>query len=205
MKLKAFLDEMTLKANSLDADLSNIFNHLKQQFPLASLQHVGDIDNVQVMRHTSGSKIIDLLYRAEHALGFMSGELLAATKFGELLTIQQWYITTNEQRQDLGYKYLYFLKNVLNHKLLLGDVHTRATRSFIAKQSRLTRFRISWCNLVTGEQEPFDKDSDKYSFTKATDWQVLIEADNRRLFDQYKSDMPSIYNTYAWLFDGIED
>jgi hypothetical protein len=196
-----FLDEMTMKARNLDTNSVHVFDHFNKSITDDKLKHIGDIDSVKVMRYESSKDIIDFLVKDSKRIGFSACNVLK-TKIGEVLEIGNWYIIPEERRQDLGYKFLYFLKNVMKQKILFGNIHPRSTHDFLKKQHNLKRFKISWYNLKNGEVEPFE--NDKYGMIEPTDWQVLVESDDNQLFNQFKTEVPSLKNSYDWLFKDIE-
>jgi len=193
---------MTMKVGELDTDLTTVFASYKKNIKNDELSHIGDISEIKVMRYLDGSYFIDFLVYDEKRVGFSSGKLAKDS----IIELEVWYVTPELRRQDLGYKYLYFLKNVLKQKILMGSVHSTSTQEFLKKQHNLKRFNISWLNIKTGEKHPFEKIDDKYGLSKKTDWQVLIESDSNQTFYQFKieSKIFEFKNSYDWLFTDIE-
>jgi len=195
------LEEMTMKAGNLDAGLKKVFDHYDNLLKDCDLKHVGDIDDVKVMRSETSSDIIDLFVKGDKRIGIMVGKDLTVNH--ELfLELNELYIISEEQRKGFLFKYLYFLKNVMKHKLMFGTVHSSATQEFIKKQDNLKRFNVSWYNIDTLKQEPFK--NSKYSLIGPTKWRVIIESDEISTFNQYKSSDVGIKNTYEWLFNNID-
>lgn len=206
MNFKAFLREMTLKAGNLDPDLQRIFADYSDKIVDDELEHVGDIEHVKIMRRTYTRKGVDFLVSGKTRIGFASWNIIL-TGAGEVFEVDNIYLIPNEQRKDLGYKYFFFLKNVMGVKILLGNVHSNATQFFLQKQQNLKRFDISWLNLKTGERAEFDQD--KYDLTKPTDWRVLIESDEAPFMSKFHVTLDDsvlaenyhyFSHHYDWLF-----
>lgn len=216
MSFKNFLHEMTMKAGDLSGSLQKTFDHYTDIIKDSDLTHVGDIGSVKVMRfEKSKSKshqaphvpmFIDFLVLDSSRIGIMIGDKrkinpkssLWTNGIKTVLEIKEWFILSSYQRNGIGEKYLYFLKNVLKTPVLMGDVHSSQTQEFLKKKSLHQRFKISWYNTKTGELEQFD--DSKYSLIEPSEWQVLLEADSRSVFEQFYT-VPSIRTDYDWLFN----
>lgn len=202
---KDFVSEMTLAAGDLSSYLEKMFDDLKKM--KQPLDHIGDISDVNVFRSTnSKTRGYDILKRNNEPIGF-SDWTVFQIKHALVFEIGNIYFIPEEQRKDLGYKYFFFLKNVLHLNVLLGNVHSKATVEFLKKQDRLRRFDLKWYNIQTGDLEDFK--NSKYSLTgRPSEWRVLIESDegHEPIFNQFRSsEITSLRNSYDWLFDGIED
>jgi hypothetical protein len=212
------ITEMTMKAGDLSGALKKTFEYYSEKITDDELTHIGDIDSVKVMRfELINSKkphgrdfyqIIDFFVEDNVRIGMMGGDRLRINPKSKLwndnikfvFEIKEWIIFNS--RNGLGSKYLYFLKNVLNTPLMIGNIHSIATQEFLKKHAELKRFSLFWYNVKTGEIEKFD--DSKYSLSEPTAWQVLIESDSIPTFNQYRTEVPSIRNDYSWLFDSIE-
>lgn len=219
MSFKGYLKEMTMKAGDLSKPLQTTFDYFSKDVMNDELVHIGDIDDIQIMRFEKSKTkratipaippIIDFLIKDGEKIGMMVGHrerMHTKSKLWDegirfILEIQEWFILPQFQRNGLGEKYLYFLKNVMKTPVLLGHIHSIPTQEFLKKPSVQKRFKMNWYNTKTGETEDFSKD--KYSITEPNEWQVLIESDTHQVFNQFKSDIPGIKNTYQWLFDDI--
>ena len=220
MTFKAYLKEMTMKAGDLNKPLRSTFDYFSKDLANDELVHIGDIDDVQIMRfEKSKSKrasnpsippFVDFFVKDNEKIGMMLGHRTRMHTKSKLwdegnrfvLEFDEWFILPQYQRTGLGEKYLYFLKNVMNIPVLIGNIHSTATQEFLKKTAVQKRFKMNWYNTKTGETEDFSKD--KYSTDKPNEWQVLIEQDNSQVFDQFRSNVPSLKGTYEWLFNDIE-
>lgn len=220
MSFKNYLGEMTMKAGDLTEPLRKTFEYFSTGLADEELVHMGDIDDVQIMRFEQAKSkrafnpslppIVDFFVKDHQKIGMMLGHRTRMHPKSKLwdagirfvLEFDEWFILPQFQRSGLGEKYLYFLKNVMNTPVMIGNIHSTATQNFLKKTAAQKRFKMNWYNIKTGETEDFSKD--KYSTDKPNEWQVLIEHDDNPLFNQFKSDVPSIKNTYEWLFDDIE-
>lgn len=217
---KAYLKEMTMKAGDLNKPLRSTFDYFSKDVDDTELLHIGDIDDVKIMRfeksrstraaHPAVPPLVDFFIKDNDKIGMMMGHKTRmhiksklwdeGTRF--ILEFDEWFILPQFQRTGLGEKYLYFLKNVMKTPVLIGNIHSLATQEFLKKHAVQKRFKMNWYNVKTGETEDFSQD--KYSTDKPNEWQVLIESDSFQVFDQFKSEVPSIRNTYEWLFTDLE-
>jgi len=156
-----------MKGGNLDAGLKKVFDHYDNLLKDADLKHIGDIDDVKIMRVEISPDKIDLFVKADKRIGIMVGKDINVNS--ELfLELNELYIIPEEQRKGFLFKYLYFLKNALKHKLMFGPVYSSTTQEFINKQDNLKRFNVSWYNIDTLVQEPFK--NNKYSLIGPTKW-----------------------------------
>ena len=193
---KDFVAEMTMKAGDLEPHLRRSFDYLLT-FDDDELVHIGDIDDVKVMKTRVADYDVHLLVKGSDRIGYMLGRLQP-----DMLMIEEWYVVSTERRKNLGEKYLYFLKNTLHLKVLMGNVHSTATQAFLKKLALHKRFELSWYNVDTKQTKPFDQET--YELTKPSKWQVLIESDDIAVFNTFNAGFPSIKNTYEWLFQDID-
>jgi hypothetical protein len=122
MSFKDFLfqlDEMSMKAGDLEADLKRIFDHYSKNVDFDKAEHFGDIENVKVMRSVYGQNGIDFFVKGEERVGICIWSRFKI-KIGEIFEISDVYVIPSERNKDLYYKYLYFLKNVDHQKILIG-------------------------------------------------------------------------------------
>ena len=204
------LDEMSMKAGDLEADLKRIFDHYSKH-AVGEGDHIGDIETVQIMRYRHGKSGVDFFVKNKERVGICVWNKFKI-KLGEILEVDNIYIMPEERNKDLYYKYLYFLKNVNHEKILIGTVHSTPQRGFLKKMHNLKRFDVKWVNINTGETDEFERE--KYE-SRPTDWRILIESDSvgHEAFERYHvpldrfSEMQCSFfrNHYDWLFEGIED
>lgn len=204
------LDEMSMKAGDLEADLKRIFDHYSKH-AVGDGDHIGDIETVQIMRYRHGKSGVDFFVKNKERVGICVWNKFKI-KLGEILEVDNIYIMPEERNKDLYYKYLYFLKNVNHEKILIGTVHSTPQREFLKKMHNLKRFDVKWVNINTGETDEFERE--KYE-NRPTDWRILIESDSvgEETFDRYHVPLEKLLelnrsffrNHYDWLFEGMEE
>lgn len=170
MKLNQLL-EMTIQFGKVNPLVSSsLLDQLK------SGNHIGKIDGLDVIQQDLSDNFI--------GLGLSKGDKIVAgliykdKKFAEL-----YFIHSLEQNNGNASRLLWFLKDTLKKSIIDYGALSDDGLKFITSISKTKRFKISWYNVKSLNQEPFDQLSGKIAFDKKTDWRVMIEQSEETLDD----------------------
>ena len=179
------LDEMTLNNafEQTDGQVAPYFEYLKTYG-----KHVGDQDGLEIW-----------------AVDLPDNDILFGIKQNDIITT---ICTFNKQESKLwilklvhslkqfrgtkhAHKILWFIKNQEHVSILDYGVQTTDGMRFYKSVAATGRFKMSWHNIKTGENIPYDVASDNKNNIpyrnniQPTDWRILIEGDSNIAFDRY--------------------
>ena len=140
---------------------------------LADFQHVGDIEQIQVLRNST----IYLLLKADVGVGFFEVIKHDSTEnlpYTNATLINVAYVADEFRGNSIFEKFIWFLKKHENgSKIILGDVHSPMMISTVKKLSK--KFETSWVKQdqkISYNVEHLDQ---YYSYSGPTGWMIMLE------------------------------
>lgn len=139
--------------------------------------HVGDMEDLTVRCSNEQYSVWD------------EETLIAAARLtkGDPALVRNIWVSSAYRNQRILSKLLWYFKTrELQHRMILGPLHSRDTQLVVSKG--LKSFTKSWFNLKTGEVVPLTpdtidiKNTKFYSHSGETEWRVLLEMPCTELF-----------------------
>jgi hypothetical protein len=164
------LVEMTIRFGRVDQNVSDsLLDKLKQG------KEIGKVDGYSIVQVALDQGFI--------GLGLVKGAPIAGVIYKEADPIELYLVYSSEQGQGHASRLLWFLKDSLKKQVIDYGAMSDDGLKFMAALAKTKRFKLSWYNLKTHKQEPFDQEQEKMAYDKKTDWRVLIESAEASLLD----------------------
>lgn len=170
MRFKQLL-EMTIRFGQVPPSVSSSL--LKR---LETSKEIGRVDGLAVVQGN--------LDRGFTCLGLVKDMIpLAGVIYKDADPIELYLVYSSERDQGHASRLLWFIKDHFKKPVIDQGALSDDGLKFMTALSQTKRFKITWYNLKTQEQEPFDQTPGKMAYDKKTDWRILIERSEVSLAD----------------------